>query len=224
MARKVISGVLLFCLLIIDTNTQADLSSTDASHLTPSLPYDKLYNRLFTDLKNIRESPEEIQAWSRENIASLRGLLQKVTNLLKAEQQKSCKEFVPENCTAPLPPTSGGLVCVTINDVRYCKPMCNQGYDFNFLRRSRLYEQCGDHTSYKWFTQFIGGSKLAVCFESRIPVSGAPSAYFPKEQDCEETVQDYSLEKQQIDRFVKELKEDGITGEHNEVNDCLLCG
>ncbi|RXM31788.1 S-adenosylmethionine synthase isoform type-1 [Acipenser ruthenus] len=97
---------------------------------------------------NISESPEEIQAWSRENIASLRGLLQKVTNLLKAEQQK----------------------------------------------------------------------------KSRIPISGAPSAYFPKEQDCEETVQNYSLEKQQIERFVKELKEDGITGEHNEVNDCLLCG
>ncbi|KAK1164317.1 hypothetical protein AOXY_G14580 [Acipenser oxyrinchus oxyrinchus] len=213
MARKVISGVLLFCLLIIDTNTRAILSSPDASHTTPSLPHDKMYNRLFTYLKNIRESPEEIQAWSRENIASLRGLLQKVSNLLKYIYQ----EFV---CTAPLPPSSGGLVCVTINNVRYCKPMCNQGYDFSFLRRSQkiLYEQCGDHT------QFIGGSRLAVCIESRIPVSGAPSAYFPKEQDCEETVQDYSLEKQQIECFAKELKEDGITGEHNEVNDCLMCG
>ncbi|XP_041117448.1 uncharacterized protein si:ch1073-126c3.2 [Polyodon spathula] len=224
MARKVISGALLFCLLIIDTNTRAVLSSPDASHTTPSLPRDKLYKRLFADLKNITESPEEIKAWSRENIASLKGLLQKVTNLLKAEQQKGCKEFVPKNCTAPLPPSSGGLVCVTINNVRYCKPMCNQGYDFSFLRRSQLYEQCGDHTSNKWSTQFIGGSRLAVCIESRIPVSGVPSAYFPKDQDCEETVQDYNLEKEQIERFVNELKKDGISVDHKEVNECLMCG
>lgn len=38
-----------------------------------------------------------------------------------------------------------------------------QGYDFAFLRISRLYEECSVQTQYKWTTQYIGGNKLAVC-------------------------------------------------------------
>lgn len=38
-----------------------------------------------------------------------------------------------------------------------------QGYDFGFLRISRLYEECSDATSYTWTTQYVGGNKLAIC-------------------------------------------------------------
>lgn len=39
----------------------------------------------------------------------------------------------------------------------------SQGYDFGFMRRSRLFEECSDHTSFKWQSQYVGGNKLAVC-------------------------------------------------------------
>ncbi len=38
-----------------------------------------------------------------------------------------------------------------------------QGYDFTFLRRSRLFEECSSATQDKWTTQFIGGNRLAIC-------------------------------------------------------------
>lgn len=40
---------------------------------------------------------------------------------------------------------------------------CKQGYDFSFLRRSRLFEECSAATQHKWTTQFIGGNRLAIC-------------------------------------------------------------
>lgn len=39
----------------------------------------------------------------------------------------------------------------------------SQGYDFNFLRRSRLFEECSEQTGHKWVTQYVGGNKLAMC-------------------------------------------------------------
>lgn len=39
----------------------------------------------------------------------------------------------------------------------------SQGYDFQFLRKTRVYEECSEQTKYKWGTQYIGGNKLAVC-------------------------------------------------------------
>lgn len=38
-----------------------------------------------------------------------------------------------------------------------------KGYDFSFLRRSRLYETCGSTTEFTWTTQLTGGQTLAVC-------------------------------------------------------------
>lgn len=38
-----------------------------------------------------------------------------------------------------------------------------QGYDFNFMRRSRLFEECSAATQHKWTTQYIGGNRLAIC-------------------------------------------------------------
>lgn len=38
-----------------------------------------------------------------------------------------------------------------------------QGFDFAFMRRSRLYDECTKQTNYKWDTQYVGGKTLAVC-------------------------------------------------------------
>uniref|UniRef100_A0A671KZX4 Uncharacterized protein n=1 Tax=Sinocyclocheilus anshuiensis TaxID=1608454 RepID=A0A671KZX4_9TELE len=40
---------------------------------------------------------------------------------------------------------------------------CKQGYDFKFIRRSRLFEECSSATQDKWTTQSIGGNRLAIC-------------------------------------------------------------
>lgn len=38
-----------------------------------------------------------------------------------------------------------------------------QGFDFAFIRKSRLYDECSEQTKYKWDSQYIGGRTLAVC-------------------------------------------------------------
>lgn len=38
-----------------------------------------------------------------------------------------------------------------------------QGYDFAFMRRSHVYDECKNQTRHKWNTQYVGGNKLAVC-------------------------------------------------------------
>ncbi|KFV62313.1 hypothetical protein N307_00137, partial [Dryobates pubescens] len=37
---------------------------------------------------------------------------------------KGCKQL--SQCPLPLVPRNGGLVCVTIDNAQYCKPMCNE--------------------------------------------------------------------------------------------------
>ncbi|TNM99423.1 hypothetical protein fugu_012456 [Takifugu bimaculatus] len=77
-----------------------------------------------------------------------------------------------------------GLVCVTAANRRFCKPLCNNGFDFAFLRRSRLYDECSERTKYKWDSQYVGGNTLAVCSEALLQISGAKTAYFPENQTC----------------------------------------
>ena len=36
-----------------------------------------------------------------------------------------CQGARPRECPAPEVPENGGLVCVTVNSTRYCKPFCN---------------------------------------------------------------------------------------------------
>ncbi|KAF3841721.1 hypothetical protein F7725_023672 [Dissostichus mawsoni] len=104
---------------------------------------------------------------------------------------------------------------------RYCKPMCNHGYDFSFLRRSRLYEECSKQTGFKWQSQFIGGNKLAVCNKAHIQVSGRASAYFSEDQDCLTTKSNSSLiESAIMGVFMSELRSDGVQGDAE--NSCLL--
>lgn len=47
--------------------------------------------------------------------------------------------------------------------VYFLPPLFPKGYDFQFLRSSRLYEECGNATGFSWTTQLVGGKALAVC-------------------------------------------------------------
>uniref|UniRef100_A0A8C4X0Y8 Uncharacterized protein n=1 Tax=Eptatretus burgeri TaxID=7764 RepID=A0A8C4X0Y8_EPTBU len=96
------------------------------------------------------------------------------------EANKSTYVWQCENCTAPLIPHNGGIICITVNKTRYCKPMCNKHYDFAFLRRSRPFEKCGPANDYEWTTQYIGGNRLAECIESHHTsfISGLKVDYF----------------------------------------------
>ncbi|CAB1343759.1 unnamed protein product, partial [Coregonus sp. 'balchen'] len=99
------------------------------------------------------------------------------------------QEFEPKQCPAAVAQSKGGLVCVSINKKCYCKHMSNEvlfpGYDCVFLSRSHLYGECSTDTRHKWTIHYIGGNKLAVCNrKSPLPIAGAETAYFPKDQDC----------------------------------------
>uniref|UniRef100_UPI00398F2665 uncharacterized protein n=1 Tax=Pristiophorus japonicus TaxID=55135 RepID=UPI00398F2665 len=132
-----------------------------------------------------------------------------------------CKNVNPKNCSFPEIPANGGLICLTMEKTRYCKPMCNKGYDFDFLRKSRLYEKCGDSTNYSWTTQYIGGNKLASCSASSSTVSGGPTVYFPKR--CSDVSYNHNQEKLMISTFQTELSAD-VSGKLNTKTMCLLCG
>ncbi|XP_069652281.1 uncharacterized protein [Haliaeetus albicilla] len=149
--------------------------------------------------------------------------LQGTLDLLRPVQEKFCKQLPP--CPLPRAPRNGGLVCVTIGDTQYCKPMCNEGYDFQFLRRSRLYEVCGNTTGFSWTTQLVGGKALAVCNPSEMAISGAKSAYFPTNSTCLHTLAFTETQTEQLNIFLKELAEQGIDSSNRDKEaDCILCG
>ncbi|XP_067408550.1 uncharacterized protein [Emydura macquarii macquarii] len=163
---------------------------------------------------------------NRTEINSLAWSLQQVLDRLREVQRKDCKIFMSNNCSFPEAPRNGGLVCVSTDNIHYCKPMCNQGYDFGFLRRSRVYEKCGASTGYSWTTQLVGGNRLADCISSPVAVSGVKSAYFPSHMSCQETIANAASEVEQIDIFLRELAEAETDISHTlEVAfDCILCG
>ncbi|XP_072881296.1 uncharacterized protein [Hemitrygon akajei] len=148
-------------------------------------------------------------------------LLQTAADNVRSIHRKDCQTVIPKNCSLPIVPVNGGLLCLTMNKTRYCKPMCNKGFDFKFLRKSRLYERCGEATKYKWTTQYIGGSRLADCSESSRAVSAYPSQYFPT--SCRDVLYNHSLETDLISTFRKEVKQN-VDGKVNSKTMCLLCG
>ncbi|XP_078284456.1 uncharacterized protein LOC144609925 [Rhinoraja longicauda] len=154
-------------------------------------------------------------------LSQLYKLLQNAADSLRSLRVKACQHVNPKNCSFPIIPENGGLICLTQNKTRYCKPMCNKGYDFQFLRRSRPYERCGETTGYKWTTQYFGRNRLAHCEESAAAVSAEPSHYFPKR--CQDVVYDHSEETLLISAFQKEVKRD-LHGKVNNRTMCLLCG
>ncbi|XP_066536153.1 uncharacterized protein si:ch1073-126c3.2 [Hoplias malabaricus] len=160
--------------------------------------------------------------WTDEQTSSALDDLRRLTDVLQKHQKTACKDAMPGDCPLPVVHSKGGLVCATAEKKVYCKPMCNEGQDFSFLRTSRVYEECSAATNHKWTTQYVGGNKLAVCNKSNIQVAGAPSAYFPKDQDCLTTKSAHTLQQKVIDTFIEELKVDNISG--NITFTCFLCG
>ncbi|KAM6997104.1 uncharacterized protein LKV04_005828 [Tautogolabrus adspersus] len=145
-----------------------------------------------------------------------------LTESLHKQQLTECQGAEPTKCPDAEVPNNGGLACVTVANKRYCKPLCNSGYDFGFMRRSHIYDECSEQTGYKWNTQYVGGNKLAVCNAASIQVSGAATAYFPKDQDCLTTKSSSQLETSIIQLLTSELESQGIQGEPQ--NGCLVCG
>ncbi|XP_030341831.1 uncharacterized protein LOC115607975 [Strigops habroptila] len=166
---------------------------------------------------------EMIPEGKKSSINFLVWTLQETLDLLRPAQEKFCKQLPP--CPLPLAPRNGGLVCTTIDNAQYCKPMCNKGYDFQFLRRSRLYEVCGSSTGFSWTTQLAGGKALAVCNPSEMAISGAESAYFSTNSTCLHTLAFAETQTEQLNIFLKELGEQGIDGSNRDKDaDCIICG
>ncbi|XP_039927393.1 uncharacterized protein LOC120755872 [Hirundo rustica] len=167
--------------------------------------------------------PEMVAKGEKASINSLVWTLQETLDLLRPAQEQFCKQL--PLCPRPVAPKNGGLVCVTIDDTQYCKPMCNKGYDFQFLRSSRLYEVCGNGTGFSWTTQLVGGKALAVCNPSEMAISGAKSAYFPSNSTCVRTLAFPEAQTEQLNIFLEELAEQGIDGSRRAQGaDCIICG
>nr|XP_015203156.1 PREDICTED: uncharacterized protein LOC107077408 [Lepisosteus oculatus] len=211
------SCLLVFCFLskVFTSCLASDIKNCSSSSIEPKIVH--------AELQNLAECVGKvIDNWNEEQVTSVLDSLQTAIDLLNKKQRQRCEDVVPKECPAPLPPSDGGLVCVTFNETRYCKPMCNQEFDFAFLRRSRLYETCGKHNKNMWSTQYIGGNTLAVCNKSTLHVSGVNSTYFPKDQDCKKTK--YGQKQQIINTFIQELADRGIEDNHKKDFDCLMCG
>ncbi|XP_035462835.2 uncharacterized protein si:ch1073-126c3.2 [Scophthalmus maximus] len=180
-----------------------------------------LLERLSADVKGAVECSADLPSvWTRQQSSALLLSMRNLTGLLHRHQLTDCQGAEPKKCPKPEVPSNGGLACVTVGNKRYCKPLCNFGYDFSFLRRSRLFEECSERTGYKWETQFIGGNNLAVCNEATSQVSGSESAYFPKDQDCLTTQS--QLRDSFLQRLNAELQVQGVQGQPK--NACLVCG
>uniref|UniRef100_A0A7N8YKR7 Si:ch1073-126c3.2 n=1 Tax=Mastacembelus armatus TaxID=205130 RepID=A0A7N8YKR7_9TELE len=120
--------------------------------------------RLPEDLKVATECAEALlPAQTAQQTAALLLSTRNLEDALNRHQLKECQGAEPTKCPEAEVPDNGGLACVTVDNKRYCKPFCNHGYDFGFIRRSRLYDECSEQTGYKWDTQYTGGNKLADC-------------------------------------------------------------
>uniref|UniRef100_A0A671X673 Si:ch1073-126c3.2 n=1 Tax=Sparus aurata TaxID=8175 RepID=A0A671X673_SPAAU len=165
--------------------------------------------------------------WSSQQTAALLLSVRNLTDSLHKHQLRECQGAEPEKCPPAEVPDNGGLVCVTVANKRYCKPLCNDGYDFAFIRRSRLYDVCSErnitgHPEYRWDSQYVGGNKLAECNKASFQVSGAKTAYFTKDQDCLTTKSSSRLQDAVVEGFKAELEKEGVQGEARYA--CLVCG
>ncbi|XP_030604328.1 uncharacterized protein LOC115793458 [Archocentrus centrarchus] len=181
------------------------------------------WERLSADLKAAvmcGENPPS--SWSAQRTAALESYMRNLMDTLHKHQLKDCQGSEPIKCKEAEVPENGGLACVTVANKRYCKPMCNYGYDFGFMRRSRVFDECSEQTGYQWQSQYVGGNNLAVCNKASVQVSGATTAYFPKDRDCLTTKSSLQLQNHTLETFTAELKNQGIQGEAG--HDCLVCG
>ncbi|XP_041644820.1 uncharacterized protein si:ch1073-126c3.2 [Cheilinus undulatus] len=213
-----LKGALIWlCLLSV-----LSFSASQDSTIPQSCSADVL-EQLSSNLKVTAECSDNLPfTLSAHQTASLLLSMRNLTGILHKQQLSDCEGAEPKNCSAAEVPDNGGLACVSVNNKRYCKPLCNYGYDFGFIRRGRVYDECSEQTRYKWSTQYIGGNKLAVCNESPFQISGVPSAYFPRDQDCLTTKGNIKRQKSIIQQFTTELISQGIDG--TPQFECLVCG
>ncbi|OCT59759.1 hypothetical protein XELAEV_18000631mg [Xenopus laevis] len=178
----------------------------------------------FAALSSVKLYQDKKDNLERTFVNLLVSLAEELLDTLKEVQEKIYVDLVSEsNCSMPLVPRNGGLVCAYLGSVYYCKPMCNKGYDFSFLRRSRPYEECGKHTGYTWTSQYVSGQRLAECIESQVAVSGVPTAYF-NDDKCQNIVSIFKIEQQYVNTFLQELKKKQIENEHDDRFDFVVCG
>ncbi|XP_008279232.1 uncharacterized protein LOC103356748 [Stegastes partitus] len=183
----------------------------------------QVFHRLPADLKVAAECGQSPPStWTPQQTASLLLYMRNVTDALHQHQLRECQGAEPTRCPEAEVPSNGGLACVTVGNKRYCKPLCNHGFDFGFLRRSRVFDECSEQTGYKWQTPYVGGNRLAVCNQALTQISGAKTAYFPKDQDCRSTKSSSQLTNSVIEALAAELKAQEINGEPQHA--CLVCG
>ncbi|KAK2896636.1 hypothetical protein Q8A67_011124 [Cirrhinus molitorella] len=214
MSRTWMQLCLLFAFLLT-TASGNNYSSGCCSEFT--------YEQIDKQLQAMKNCFESVSInWTAYQSANIFNQLQTLTDIIQKQQNEELQRLLPANCSAPAVPEDGGLLCVSVKNSAYCKPMCNAGYDFNFIRRSRLFEECSSATKHSWTTQFIGGNRLAICNKSRIAVSGASSAYFPEGQDCRKIKSDEQLMWNITNIFQSELIRAGIT--QSLESSSLFCG
>ncbi|XP_019715499.1 uncharacterized protein LOC109509968 [Hippocampus comes] len=178
-------------------------------------------SQFLEDLTADLQMAVECSAKPRWTLQQMATLLLNVRNLTKTLRDSQGDQLV--KCPQPKVPKNGGLACASVANSRFCKPLCNHGYDFAFLRKSRVFEECSAATGYKWSTQYIGGNKLAVCNEAALQVAGAKSAYFAKGEDCLTTMGNEQRKNDTLEEVAEELKNhDGVDGD--VVSLSLLCG
>ncbi|XP_063819494.1 uncharacterized protein LOC135057589 [Pseudophryne corroboree] len=223
-----ISAVYFKSYIYASGSTNPEDSGIHATDLVKIKNNTLIYGSLAKKIKDCIDA--DISNIDRSHINTLISLLQETLSIYKEHQSKVYEKIMNStNCKMPLAPKNGGLVCVYFDSVYYCKPMCNQGYDFSFMRRSRLYEKCGSETGFSWTSQYIGGSRLAECIASSIEVSGVSSAYFRTDK-CQNVVrkmkkeQMESKEQKYIDEFIKELEKDEVNKDHKNEFDFVVCG
>ncbi|XP_074503416.1 uncharacterized protein LOC141774562 [Sebastes fasciatus] len=179
--------------------------------------------QILEHLKEAVECGDKLpSAWSSQETATLLLTMKNLTDTLHRQQLKECKGADPKSCPEAEVPENGGLACVSVFNKRYCKPLCNNGYDFAFMRRSGFYNECSRETGYRWHSQYVGGNRLAVCNKESFPVAGINTAYFPKDQNCLTTKSSAQLQSSVINVFTAELKLAGVQGDPEYA--CLVCG
>ncbi|XP_068184328.1 uncharacterized protein si:ch1073-126c3.2 [Antennarius striatus] len=169
-----------------------------------------------TDLKGVCDSSG---AWTPQQVAQVLLTIRTVSDRLHQQQLQECRGAEPHQCPEAEVPANGGLVCATVNNRRLCKSLCNQGYDFHFIKRSRPYEECSQATGYRWTSYYVGGNQLAACHNSSLQVGGKPTMYF--QQDCLTAKSSVALQNVVFDDFSADVGAK-ISGTLTEK--CLVCG
>ncbi|KAM4636476.1 uncharacterized protein O3C94_017588 isoform 1-T1 [Discoglossus pictus] len=206
-----LSSVLLFTICAADLNKEEG----DVNKCSQNIKDNHI--KLLIDYKHNYENLTRTEINSL--IWTAKGVLEKLKDAQKTVYMKT---LTSKNCSMPIAPSHGGLVCVQKGSTMYCKPMCNKGYDFSFLRRSRIYEECGEHTRHSWTTQYIGGQRLAECIASPHAVSAVSTAYFSDNMTCEQIITNTKCEKRYIKTFLKELGENETC--YRKELDFIVCG